>query len=274
MLMKGRPRSTRNPCLFVATLALAILGAPASSSADSETIGFSEIAAIHSEVVVPVPSEIFNVLDKFDVRRNQWHKELQVPKDRDCSGRTHTALFLGSVVAEGFLAVQAEDGPAVTELGEAVLELADELGLRDVVLKHSKSIIDAANKGEWQKVREEFDATRQTVRETMERRRDQDLAHCVSVGGWVRGTEIITSIIRETYSPQKAEILHQPDLLQHFARLFRDMEEARRDNRLKALVAGLDRLQPLMSRQGPISAADIAAIHRICHQLARNVILP
>lgn len=270
--MKNPLLDSRATCMLATSVAF--VGAQASSRGDNETIGFSEIAAIHSEVVVPVPSEIFNVLDKFDVRRSQWNNELQVPKDRNCSGRTHTALFLGSVVAEGFLAVQAKDGPAITELGEAVLQLADELGLRDVVLKHSKSIIDAANQGAWEKVREEFDATRQTVRDTMEQRRDQDLAHCVSVGGWVRGTEIITSIIRENYSPQKAEILHQPDLLLHFSQLFRNMERVRKDERLRSLVVALDELKPLMSRQGAISAADVVAIHRICNRLARTVILP
>ena len=142
-----RLRTKMHPVMVkvrTASLAGCVVGAAVSlrvHAADEETIGFSEIAAVHSEVIVPVPSEIFNVLDKFKVRKSEWHGELQVPKERDCSGRTHTALFLGSVVAEGFLAVQAEDGKAVSEIGQAVLDLADELGLRDEVLKHSKSII-------------------------------------------------------------------------------------------------------------------------------------
>ena len=91
-----------------------LLAAPIAAMADgANVIKFSEIAKKHDKVVVPIPSEIFNVLDKFEVARNDWRTELKVPERETCRDRNQYALFLGRVVAEGFLAVEAQDREAV-----------------------------------------------------------------------------------------------------------------------------------------------------------------
>ena len=46
--------------------------------------------------------------------------------------------FLGRVVAEGFLAVEAQDREAIRSIGRTVLSVAEELGLRSAVIKHTK----------------------------------------------------------------------------------------------------------------------------------------
>lgn len=254
---------------------LALLGLSSEAlRASDEIIAFNEIATIHREVVIPIPSEVFNVLDQFDVTRNDWRRELNVPKTTNCQNRTHFALFLGRIVAEGFLAVEAQDREAISDLGRQVLSVAEELGLRRAVIKHSKSIIEEANDGDWEAVRAEFDATRQTVRDEMERRRDQDLSHCVSVGGWIRGTEIITAILQQHYSAKSSEILHQPQLLEHFTTTFEENPRFRRDARMKNVVEKLGDLEPRMSKEGPISLNQVKEIHGICHDLTRKTLSP
>ena len=275
------PTFIRNGALSNRRLATVLLAACFSAStpflansASEDAISFAEIASMEQEVIIPIPSEIFNVLDQFAIKRSDWRNELAIPKKRACKNRTHTALFLGSVVAEGFLAVQAQDSDAITELGRALLEVADSLGLRKVVIKHSKSIIDAAGKNDWQALREEFDATRVTVRAEMQRRRDQHLSQCVSVGGWVRGTEIVTAIIKGKYSAEKAEILHQPDLIKHFNTTFKAKGYFRKNPRMQALIEKLGQLEPLMAKDGNISKVDVAQIYQICNQLGKNTIAP
>lgn len=263
---------SRGPVQILATVALAG-SLTFNVAADANSISFSEIASIHRDVIVPVPGEIFNVLDKFAVDRRDWADQLSIPEKLDCRNRTHTALFLGSVVAEGFLAVEAEDSNAITKLGRAVLDLADSLGMKQDVLRHSKSIIDAANDGKWDVVRQEFDATRQTVRDVMERRRDDDLARCVSVGGWVRGTEVVTALIKGDFAKRKSDILHQPDLLKHFTETFRKMGKGGDRRRMKQLLSSLDRLEPLMSKES-IKEEEVVEIHKICSELRKQTIAP
>lgn len=252
-----------------------LLATPLSALADgADVIRFSEIAKEHKKVIVPIPSEVFNVLDKFDVSRNAWRAELKVPEKEKCEDRTQFALFLGRVVAEGFLAVEAEDRDAIRKLGRIVLSVSEELGLRQAVLQHTKGIIQEADNGDWEAVRAEFDATRQTVREEMERRRDQDLAHCVSVGGWIRGTEIVTSLINANFSTKKSEILHQPQLLEHFTSTFKQVRSFRRNARMKQIIMGLDQLQPLMTNEGTMQQPTVAKIHGICQRLRKEILTP
>ncbi|MFT4637078.1 MAG: hypothetical protein ACI8T1_000386 [Verrucomicrobiales bacterium] len=259
---------------FASLLGLAaILSGPAFSATD-DVIKFNEIATVQREVIVPIPSEVFNVLDKLKVQRNDWRDELKVPKNHNCKDRTHRALFLGRVVAEGFLAVEAQDRDAIQSLGRTVLSVAEELGLRNAVIKHSKSIIEEADNGNWDAVRAEFDATRQTVREEMKRRRDQNLAQCVSVGGWVRGTEIITAIIQRDFTAKKSEILYQPQLLEHFTKVFKGNRRFQRDPRMKTIIARLEQLQPFMAKEGDIGLQDVRHIHAICAQLGKETISP
>lgn len=96
------------------------------------------------DVVVPVPSEVFSVLDKLG--EPNWQQEIrnvELPKTVD---RTKLALQFGMIVAEGFVAVQAEDKESVKEIGKDVIDLATALGLIKSVRPHAQAILDAADK--------------------------------------------------------------------------------------------------------------------------------
>jgi hypothetical protein len=261
-------------------IAAACLAICAATRADDlalpdHTDDFAAFAFVENDVVIPIPSEVFNVLGKFDHDRSAWKAQLRTPSAKPCRDRIHTALYLGSVVAEGFLAVQAEDSAAVREVGRVVLDLSQSLGLRDSVLRHTNSILSASEEGRWEVVRDEFDQTRQTVRNVMKERRDLDLAHCVSIGGWLRGTEIVTGIIRHGYSEEKAEILHQPRILEQFDEAIAAMEPGLRDSpRLKSISRDFATLKPLMSASTPPTSRQVGRIQTICSRLGRSVIEP
>lgn len=171
-------------------------------------------AQVVEGVVVPVPSEIFGALEKLG--ESEWASVVtQRPVFSDKS-RRRTALALGISVADGLLAVQAQDVKAVESAGRDVLSLAGNLGLRQAVAGHCQSIFEAANARAWNTVRLELDKTQQTVRDTMEKMRDEPLADLVSMGGWVRGTEAITELITNSFTTDKAEVLQQPGLVRFF----------------------------------------------------------
>lgn len=166
------------------------------------------------DVVVPVPSEVFSVLDKLG--EPNWRQEirkLDLPKTAD---RTRLALMFGMVVAEGFVAVQAEDKEEVKDIGREVIDLATALGLVKSVRPHAQAILDAADKADWRSIRKEFDQTQKTVRDSMEQMKDVDLSQCVSMGGWLRGTASVTSVVSKNFSADRAELLNQPMLVEHF----------------------------------------------------------
>ncbi|MGI9243993.1 MAG: hypothetical protein ACR2RV_24565 [Verrucomicrobiales bacterium] len=213
------------------------------------------------DVVVPVPSEIFSIMGKLG--EESFGDEIVSRGNLSSRNRSHLALAFGVAVADGFIAVQAQDKEAIEEAGRVALKLSETLGLRDRVLKHTQKIINASDGGDWDGVRKELDRTQQTVRDTMEEMRDGDLANCVSIGGWIRGTEAMSSLISNTYKPDQAELLNQPELAKHFSVLIGKMgADARAVEQVGAAGACLNTIGGLMGDEGkPIDRESIDGIH-------------
>src|SRR4051794_16024486 len=99
--------------LFVAFGALASVAfAEVPQSIDVTGFGGAKMV---DEVVIPVPTEIFGVLEKVGPKP-RW-KETQHPLQgkvlKPMATREQTALLLGTIIAEGFVAVEAEDSEEV-----------------------------------------------------------------------------------------------------------------------------------------------------------------
>ncbi len=181
-----------------------------------------------SDVVVPVPSEVFSVLDKLG--EPNWRQEMRDPEMPQTVDRTKLALMFGMVVAEGFVAVQAEDKDTVKDIGREVSSLATSLGLSKAVRPHAQAILDAADKNDWASIRKELDKTQKTVRDAMESFKDADLSQCVSMGGWLRGTASVTSVVTKNFSADSAELLNQPMLVEHFILSIGKMSADKKDH--------------------------------------------
>ncbi len=220
------------------------------------------------KVVVPIPAEIFAVLDKLD--ETDWNSGIALPPEHERGGPLPIlALSFGGLVAEGFIAVQAKNAEEIETIGRRVLSLSEPLGLATEVRAHSLAIIEAARQRDWGKVRDELDLTLQTVRTTMERKlRDDQLAGLVSLGGWLRGTNVVTSFIGESYSEDKAELLHQPALVAHFRELIASVSGPAADSpAIRALSTGLARLEAIVAEPGGLAEEDVNQLRDISHSL-------
>ncbi len=223
------------------------------------------------DVVVPVPSEIFSVLDKLG--EPNWHLEERGVKTPETTDRTRLALLFGSVVAEGFVAVQAQDHKAVEEIGREVIDLSKTLGIHSSVLPHAQAILEAADHNQWPTIRAEFDRTQKTVRETMDRMRDSELSQCVSLGGWLRGTAAVTSVVGKNFSADRAELLYQPDLVKHFEGQIAKMPGSMKKHAtIKAIGTGLKEIHELMEKSADgFKMESVARIGAITNDLLKLI---
>ncbi|MBU3665158.1 MAG: hypothetical protein FGM15_04665 [Chthoniobacterales bacterium] len=217
------------------------------------------------DVVVPVPSEVFAVLDKLG--NPNWRAQLGPQTTYPATAnRAKDALLLGTVIADGFVAVEAEDGERVKEIGRNVLTLAEAINVRKSVVARSNSIIEKADARQWNAVRREFDGALQDVHQAMVELNDEELARLVSLGGWLRGTEALTSIVAEKYSRERAELLYQPLLVGHFDNQLASMGSRLRRNPLVGEVQNaLAQIGPLIkeSPEHDISAESVGKINGI-----------
>lgn len=226
---------------------------------------------IVDEVIVPVPSEIFSVLDKLG--DPDWKAEVFSGERPRFSDSVDVALVLGATVADGFIAVQAEDVKTVENVGREVLALATALGVRDDVLRHCQSIEEGARDAKWDMVRSELDATEKTVRDKMIALRDGAVADCVSVGGWLRGTQVVTGIIGKDWSADRSDLLFQPDLADYFNDSLEEMlAKARHPEKLKEIADGVARLREIMQNSGEVMKVDaVKEMNGISNQLVKLI---
>ena len=221
------------------------------------------------DVVVPLPNEIFSALNKLGTVN--WKEHVRSDKGSNFIERPRVALLLGTVIADGFIAVQAQDAPTVKDIGQRVLALAKQIGVGSSITPHAKAIIDAADKRRWDNVRQELDRTQNSVQQAMNELQDQKLSELVSLGGWLRGTEVLTSVVSRQFSHEGAELLHQPDLVDHFQTQLQSMPEKYNVGIVREVQTALGEVKPLIDA-GKISAASVKKINEITVRLDHGIV--
>jgi hypothetical protein len=258
---------------FLSFLAAATVSGAFAQQAPPQQIDLSKFpAAAVDEVVVPVPSEVFIVLDKTGAPN--WKAEMRGSLGKNTGDRAQVALLLGTVIAEGFIAVEAEDSERVKSIGQEVLDLSSAIGVRQAVISRAKSIMDKADARNWQAVRTEFDGALQDVRGAMEELGDDELAQLVSLGGWVRGTQALTSIVKRNYTPAGAELLNQPELLNYFSRRLDGMgNRLRKDELVAKTRKTLKDIRPLIGKDDgkDIPLKNVEKINQLTSDLVNNI---
>jgi len=218
-------------------------------------------ATLVDDVVVPVPSEIFGVLDKLG--SPNWHEVLRSNNPAPSGNRPQTALLLGTVIAEGFIAVEAQEGEEVKKIGRNVLRLSAAIGVKKSVIARSNAIVEAADRKDWQRARTELDGALQDVKHAMTELHDDQLAQLVSLGGWLRGTEALTTVVQKNYSKDGAELLHQPLLLEYFQRRLKEMDpHLKKDAIVQKMQKTLNELYPLIN-DTHIDSKTVDSVNRI-----------
>ena len=162
-------------------------------------------AARSDSFSIPTPGELFTALGKSG--KINWAGQYRGPIPVTYSNRAQIALNLGGLIADGFIAVEAKDGQQVKNIGSDIIKLAKALGVSEKLLGRGSSINEFAENNEWDTLQEELEATQNEVKSSMQSHADQDLVILVTLGGWVRGTQVVTSAIVQNYNEQSAKVL-------------------------------------------------------------------
>ncbi len=171
-------------------------------------------SAVRSDAVtIPTPGEFFAAMD--EQGQPNW-TQLFAPKSvGTTASREQMALMLGVLVADGYIAVQAQDGQGVKNTGKDIINLAKKLNVSQSVLSRGNSINDFAENNDWSALREELEATQNEVKSSMAEQKDKDLVILVTVGAWIRGTQVASGFISKNYSPGLAGLLRQPAIIDY-----------------------------------------------------------
>ena len=253
-------------CFFIQV----VLAMPALAQTPSEQNGPlpSQAKQVHG-VAVPVPKEIFRTLDQFRDANWQAVKRPEVARWKSHGDQAQIATLLGVVIAEGFIAMEAKDSTGVKNIGNSVLKLARGLGVEKSALRRSRSIIEYADKEDWVEARKEWDSVFSDLQSGMIEIKSQELAQLVSFGGWLRGTEALSALVLQNYSPERSNLIRQPALIDYLEEQLHAMSS---DIRARPIVVklldGIHTIRSLVeSENGPLSEETVRKVHGVCAEL-------
>ena len=203
--------------------------------------------AVRSDSIsIPTPGELFAALGKSE--KTNWSGQYRGPMPVTYRNRAQIALNLGGLIADGFVAVEAKDGQQVKNIGTDIIKLAKALGVSENVLSRGNSINEFAQNNEWDTLQEELEATQNEVKSSMQSHADQDLVILVTLGGWIRGTQVVTAAIIQKYDERSAKLLRQPALV-HFmqSKINEVSPELRQEPLVRDLSEQLNGIEKLVS---------------------------
>ncbi len=199
-------------------------------------------------LTIPTPGELFAALEK--PGKPDWAGQYRTPIPMTYRNRAQIALNLGGLIADGFIAVEAQDSQQVKNIGTDIIKLAKALGVSENVLSRGNSINEFAENSEWDALQEELEATQNEVKTSMQSHQDQDLVILVSLGGWIRGTQVVSASVIKNYDERSAKVLRQPAVINFIHSKVNDVSaELRNEPLVKSINEQLTGLEKLVAFQ-------------------------
>lgn len=167
-----------------------------------------------NEFTTPSIRKLFDMLNKVGKLK---FDDLKRPfSDKTPADRVIVSLGLGTLIADGFLIVQTEKVDEMEFVGRAMIKYGKALGAGGRMNKHTQSLFEHSLRGEWDSLKEELARTQADVEAEMVMLRDVDIAHLISLGGWLRALEMATRTIALDYAEEKTRQLTRRDILEYY----------------------------------------------------------
>jgi division protein CdvB (Snf7/Vps24/ESCRT-III family) len=249
---------------------IALLISLSVTAAEAPRLSSDQLArAVRNDAIsIPTPGELFAALGK--PGKPNWSGQFRGPIPTTYRNRPQIALNLGGLIADGFIAVEAQDSQQVKNIGTDIIKMAKALGVSENILSRGNSINDFAENNEWDALQEELEATQNEVKSSMLSHQDQDLVILVSLGGWIRGTEVVSSAVLQSFNEQSAKVLRQPALVNLIHSKLKDVSsETQNDPLVKKVSDQLDVIEKLVSFP-PGKAPTVDDIRKV-HEAVNNV---
>jgi hypothetical protein len=255
--------------LYLLMPTLCLLAPVASNAATETPVPLPPQATPVEGILVPVPKEIFQSLDEFHDSNWRGVQRSEIVRWKSRGDQVQIALLLGATIAEGFIAMEAEDATEVRSIGKRVLALAGGLGVEHTVLRRNKSIIDHTDKGEWAAARKEWDGVLFDLEQRMIDIESEPLLELVSLGGWLRGTEALCTLVVQNYSPEHARLIRQPAMVDHLENQLLGLRGKRKNHPMVIkMLDGLRKIRSLVEGENEtLSQQTVKEIGRTCSEL-------
>jgi len=192
--------------------------------------------------------------------------------DKVSRDRVEVALHLGTLIADGFLIVQTERLADMEPIGKAMLRHAEALGTGRHIKSHSRGLLEHSALRETDKLKKELESTQRDVEKEMVDLRDVDIAHLISLGGWLRAFEIGCATIEKNFDTKKVRSIARSDITEYYQAQLETLDPVIKERPLiKKLSEGLIQLHAMidMPEGKAFTEADLATMKAKANEINR-----
>jgi hypothetical protein len=245
--------------IFVNLVLLAPFAAKAQQEGDlSDDSHFRDEQGVN-EYTAPSIEKLFQMLDS--LKPIPTRGLTRAPKSIRLDNRIKYALSFGVLIGDGFLAVEEEDTKAIEALGRELLRRAKGIGVEQRVSRHSKELLQLAKRSDWAALRKELIVTQKDVENAMLDLRDEEMAHILSLGGWIRGLEIAAASVSEDFTPERVSKLRQMDLLDYYLQRLDTLSPPLKSTPLiSTIISALQEVHQKLAGTKNLSKEDVSGI--------------
>jgi hypothetical protein len=228
-----------------------------------------DAAAATAQALPTSPARLFAALAKD--RRPQWRPFFRQTVPRAGTDRFKTALALGAVCADCFLAAEARDAQQILNLLTDMAALEMSLSISRQAGGTRMKFVDLAEEGDWAGVRVQVAALMDLHRESLAAQQDDLLVELERTGLWLRAFHIGARFSsRQTKLPEQP-CIWSPAMLQDLQQRTAKATEGHAAPTLQMLNTGLATLQKIWAGHAPgVPSAD----HLAATIKALNALMP
>jgi hypothetical protein len=177
--------------------------------------------------------------------------------------RADLAIEIGFLIADGFLIVESGDMAKVEPLAKELSRYGKALGAGDRVSRHVASLLESAKNNKPEQLKKELSATQKDVEKELVALRDTDLAHLISLGGWLRALNVAATAVNKQFSPERGKELMREDIADYYTETLGTLHPriSERPNfvEMREILSGL-RNDMLVDEKNPVTAEKVAQI--------------
>lgn len=225
-----------------------------------------------NEFTAPLISRIFadlEALSPLPLHAVARQMPARMPLDR-----ADLAVELGFLIAEGFLVVHGGDLDRVESLAKDLSRYGKALGAGERVNRHAAALLEAADEGKVEQLKKELTATQVDVERDLVDLQDVDLAHLISLGGWIRALEVASIAVTRDFTPKRAARLMREDIADYYEYSVDSLEPRISERptflQIRELLTGLR--SEMLPSQEP-TPERVAAIRKASAELVRLALL-
>ncbi len=177
--------------------------------------------------------------------------------------RADLAIEIGFLIADGFLVVQAGDMAKVEPIAKELSRYGKALGAGDRVSSHVASLLESAKNNQVDQLKKELTATQKDVEKELVALRDTDLAHLISLGGWLRALNVAATAVNKQFTPERGKEIMREDIADYYTEIIGTLHPriSERPNyvEMREILSGL-RNEMVIEEKNPVTKVKVAEV--------------